>query len=104
MSNRHFEDLAIDLLRYALQKSGVPSDRYIIGVLGDERKVDDRLCLLAGPTGDWTILYTERGSQSEKTVHQEARSAINDFFYRLVRQKDPWSFREAWEADTGQAF
>ncbi len=104
MSNQPFDDLAIDLLRYALVNSGVSPEDYHIGILGDERKVNDKLCLLAGPGGDWAVLYTERGELSQKSVHQETRQAVNDFYFRLVRPKGPWGFREEWEADTGQSF
>ena len=104
MPNSQYEENLISLLNYALDKKGVDPALYFIGTQGDEKKIDDRLCLLRDGDGRWIVLYSERGSISQKSVHYSIKEAASDFFWRLTRKDTAWVFREEWEKESGKSF
>ena len=98
------DDKALSLLKFALDKKNIDPISYHIGKLGDERRINDKLCLLTAGDGKWSVLYTERGVISELSDHSSFNSAAKDFFVRLTRAKAHWAFKDAWEQETGQTF
>lgn len=104
MSWSEREEKALSLLKFALDQKGIDPTSYHIGKLGDEKRVNDKLCLLNIGAGKWSVLYTERGIISELSDHSSLNSAAKDFFMRLTRSKAHWAFRDAWEKKTGQKF
>ena len=98
------EAKSLSLLNYALKEKGVPNGLFHIGHQGDERQLNDKLCLLKTSDGRWTVFYTERGSISQKSDHSNLNEAMVDFFWKLTRKDTPWDYREGWERDTGLSF
>ncbi|WP_348765234.1 hypothetical protein [uncultured Salinisphaera sp.] len=95
------ESPLLSLLQFSLDKKGISTNEYLIGELGDEKKTNDSLCLLAN--GDtWIVAYAERGIISEQSVHSSLRVAIKDFYARLAITENPWTFRAEWESKTGK--
>lgn len=95
---------SLALLRYALSKKGVSKDSYYIGVEGDERSHDDKLCLLKSQGEHWLLLYVERGKVSQKVIHTSLREAIINFYWKLTQRDSPWDYRLEWEQETGDSF
>lgn len=95
---------SILLLRFALEKEGVTQNSYYIGDMGDEKRLDDKLCLLKQDGGKWGVLYTERGNISQLSEHSSLNDAARDFFGRLTSAKTHWAYREDWEKETGLIF
>ena len=101
-SNTGREKNLLSLLGYALERRGVSTSEYFIGNEGDERAQDEKLCLLKSATGNWFIIYIERGNVSQKVVHSSFRDAMQCFYWKLTRKDTPWDFREDWEKEVGQ--
>lgn len=102
-SGPEYENKAISLLEFALNKKGVNSKYYYIGKKGEEFSQNDRICLLKENSG-WFVLYIERGVIGNISMHSNIRDAILDFFWRLNRVDTPWDYRSEWEEKTGQTF
>lgn len=74
-----YETKLLSLLRYALKRRGVPENDYFIGDEGQERAQNDKMCLLKSSSGQWLVLYTERGNISQRVEHPSIRDGIQDF-------------------------
>jgi len=92
------------LLQFSLDRNGVNSKSYKIGKEGDEARANDQLCLLQSGSDAWVVLYAERGSISERSVHSTLNDAAKDFYWRLTNSKSHWADRADWEKATGDVF
>jgi hypothetical protein len=90
------------LLRFALDRKGIDPASYFMGKLGDERHVNDRLCLLDASNGKWSVLYIKGGVISGLSCHSSLFYAGKDFFLRITGGKAHWAYKEAWEKEMGQ--
>jgi len=104
MSWSERDEKALSLLKFALDQKGIDPASYHTGKRGDERRINDKLCLLNVGDGKWSVLYTERGIISDLSDHSSLNNAAKDFFMRLTKSKAHWAFRDAWEKETGQTF
>ena len=92
----------VSLLRFALDRKGIDPASYFMGKLGDERRVNDRLCLLDASNGKWSVLYIKSGVISGLSYHSALGDAGKDFFLRLTGGEAHWAYKEAWEKEMGQ--
>jgi hypothetical protein len=94
----------LDLLRFALVKSGVGSGRWGIGFrFADLPPVDDCICLY-GSEDRWIVSYTERGQWREQARFPESHDAIRYFYAQFHPGPGPHDMRKRWERATGQEF
>lgn len=98
------ETKTISLLNFALEKKGLSKNLYHVGHEGDEKQLNDKICLVKSKSDQWLVFYTERGSISQKSTHSTLNEAAMDFFGRLTRKNSFWCFRKEWEQETGQLF
>lgn len=92
----------LSLLRYALDKEGVPHDRYCIGMPCDDGALDNRLCLVKEEGRKWSVLCINQGKISKKVIHPDIYDAMDDIYWKLLYRDTPFDFQESWEAETGQ--
>lgn len=56
------------------------SGSYIVGELGDEKKLFEGLCLVRTKSKNWNILYTERGMVQQLKSGLGFVEALREFF------------------------
>ena len=105
-SPKSLEHRIIVDLSVVLKRAGVHEDSYVIGKLGDERKVDDRLCLLSCGDGMWITLQERLASSGKKrlvrhAIHTDGIYAGEYFYWMLCRKDTPFTYYRGWHRETG---
>lgn len=104
MVDRNDVRKTLELLRFALGRSGVSGSSYAI-IAGDgEVSTDERLCLAEAEDGFWYVYYSERGQKEQAARFERHQDAVKYFFWKLVKSPDLWAFRNQWEKETGSSF
>ncbi|WP_057460804.1 hypothetical protein [Pseudovibrio sp. POLY-S9] len=70
----------------------------------DLNRQDMRKCLVKLKDGGWKTCYRERGKVTRISLFKSLNDASTWFYCWCVNEPSPWTFREEWEAETGQAF
>lgn len=81
----------INVLRFALEKSGIPETEYSI-----MKQADNKLCL-EQKNNVWIIYFRERGTNFIDGSFSHLDQAANFFFWRLVLPPKFTSFLKEYE-------
>jgi hypothetical protein len=102
---RREEAKTLDLLAFALDRAGVDRRAWATTETREDLPpVDDCLCLYRDGAS-WVASYTERGVWREIGRFPLCNNAVEFFFWHLTNATpNPYAFREAWEAESGQQF
>jgi hypothetical protein len=98
------EAKTLDLLAFAMDRAGVPRGAWAAAVSRAALPpVDDCLCLYREGEA-WALSYSERGGWREIARFPLCHDAIEFLFWQMTNAPTPYSYREAWEAHSGQEF
>lgn len=95
----------LSILKFALEKKGVPKISYCIRQVGDS-SCNYGVCLVEGKDQYWTIENWERGKLLTTVNYSSLFYAVRDFYLLLIRHErpSPWDYLREWELETGLQF
>lgn len=98
------EAKTLDLLAFAMDRSGAPRGAWAAAASRSELPPADDCTCLYGEGASWVVSYTERGTWREIARFPLCYDAIQFLFWQMTSAPTPYSYREAWEAHSGQEF
>ena len=108
MPSRHVQERedrkTLDLLRFALLRTGVEQHAWQIAPTFDALQPCDDCTCLYGEQGQWIVAHTERGLWRELGRFLNTFEASKYFYANFHPGPSPYDLRECWESETGQQF
>lgn len=93
----------LDLLRFALAKSGIEACWSSPRSLSLTDGFDEGY-LIYEEDHKWQVRYKERGIERDEGTFPNSFNAVEFLYSKLIPSPSPFEFREEWKAATGQSF